>query len=100
MVLMGTIKPSKDQALVAGYSKVNSKDKNKDKKPPDKKGDKSKSQEESSNSKNKNFWKKKGKGEGIKCAYYGKGFHCKSSCIKKHIDMLNQLLEKNNISLH
>ena len=55
LVLMGTIKPSKDEALVAGDSKVNSKNKKKDKKPPDKKGGKSKSQEESSNSKKKNF---------------------------------------------
>ena len=55
LVLMGTIKPSKDQALVAGDSKVNSKDKKKVKKPLDKKGDKSKSHE-SSNS-NRNFQK-------------------------------------------
>ena len=47
LVLMSTIKPSKDQALVAGYSKVSLKDKKKAKKPPYKKGDKSKSQEES-----------------------------------------------------
>ena len=53
--MMGTIKPSKDQALVAGDSKVNSKDKKKVKKPLDKKGDKFKSHEESSNSKKKNF---------------------------------------------
>ena len=38
LVLMGTIKPSKDQDLVVGDSKVNSKDKNKDKKTPYKKG--------------------------------------------------------------
>ena len=74
---MGTIKPSKDQALVARDSKINSKDKKKAKKPPDKKGDKSKSQEESSNSK-----KKKGKGEGSKCAYCCKGVHREISCMK------------------
>ena len=93
LVLMGTIKPSKDKALVVGYFKVNSKDKKKAKKPPDKKGD------ESSNSKKKNFQKKKGKGEGSKCAYCSKGFHPEGSCMKKQIDMLTQLLEKNNISL-
>ena len=75
LLMMGTIKFSKDQALVAGDSKVNSKDKKKAKKPPYKKRDKSKSQEESSNSKKKSFHKKKGKGEGSKCAYCGKGFH-------------------------
>ena len=34
-----------------------------------------KSHEESSNSKKKHPQKKKGKGEGSKCAYCGKGFH-------------------------
>ena len=35
LVMMGTIKPSKDQALVAVDSRVDSKVKKKDKKPPD-----------------------------------------------------------------
>ena len=35
----------------------------------------------------------------IKCAYYGKGFHPKSSCMKKQIDMVSQILKKYNISL-
>ena len=43
LVMMGTIKPSKDQAL---NLKVDSKSKKKAKKPPDQKGDKKKSQEE------------------------------------------------------
>ena len=34
-----------------------------------------------------------------KCAYYSKGYHPESSYMKKKIDMLNQILEKNNISL-
>ena len=68
LVMMGTIKPSKDQALVAGDSRVDSKGKNKAKKPPEKKRDKNKSQEEPQGSK-KNFQKKKKKGEMIKCAY-------------------------------
>ena len=34
-----------------------------------------------------------------KCAYCGKGFHPESSCMKKQIDMLTQLLDKHNISL-
>ena len=75
LVMMGTIKPSKNQALVGGYSKIDSKGKNKAKKPPNKKGDKSKSHEASSNSKKKNSPKKKGKGEMRKCAYCCKGFH-------------------------
>ena len=45
LVMMGTIKPSKDQALVAGDSRVDSKSKKKSKNPPEKKRDKNKSQE-------------------------------------------------------
>ena len=37
LVMMGTIKPSKDQALVAGDSRVDSKSKKKSKKPPEQK---------------------------------------------------------------
>ena len=93
LVMMGTINPSKYQDLVAGDSKVDSKSKKKDKNPLEQKRDKEKSQEESSGSKKKN------KGEMSKCAYYSKGYHPKSSCMKKEIDMLTQILEKNNISL-
>ena len=41
--MMGTIKPSKDQALVAGDLRVDSKGKKKSEKPPEKKRDKNKS---------------------------------------------------------
>ena len=98
LVLMGTIKPSKDQALVVGDFKVNSKDKKKAKKPPNQKAYKSKSHEESSSSK-KNSQKKKGKGEMNKRTYCGKIFHPESSCMKKHIDILTQILENQYISL-
>ena len=37
MVMMGTIKPSKDQDLIAGDSRVDSKSKKKAKKPPEQK---------------------------------------------------------------
>ena len=74
LVMMGTIKPSKDQDLVAGDSRVNSKGKKKSKKPPEKKRDKNKSQEDPQGSK-KNFQKKKNKGEMSKCAYCSKGYH-------------------------
>ena len=53
LVMMGTIKPSKDQYLATGDMKVDSKIKKKYKKPPEQKRDKEKSQEESSGSKNK-----------------------------------------------
>ena len=84
LVMMGTIKPSKDQDLVAGYSKVDSKGKKKAKNPLEKKRDKSKSQEEPSGSK-KNFQKKKNKDEISKCTYCSKGYHPKSSCMKKKL---------------
>ena len=54
LVMMGTIKPSKDQALVAGDSRVDSESKNKAKNPPDQKRDKNKSPEDPQGSK-KNF---------------------------------------------
>ena len=44
LVMMGIIKPSKDQYLVAGDSKVDLKSNKKDKKPPEQKRDNSKSQ--------------------------------------------------------
>ena len=68
LVFMGTIKHSKDQALVVGDSKVNSKDNKKARNTRYKKGDKSKSHGKYSNSKKKKFQKNKGKGEGSKCA--------------------------------
>ena len=46
LVMMGTIKPSKDQYLDAGNLRVDSKGKNKAKKPPKQKRYKNKSQEE------------------------------------------------------
>ena len=98
MVMMGTIKPSKDQYFFAGDSRVDSKGKKKFKNPLEQKRDKSKSQEDPSGSK-KNFQKKKNKGEMKKCTYCCKGYHPERSCMKKKIDMLNQLLEKNKISL-
>ena len=51
VIMMGTIKPSKDQALIAGDLKVDSKSKKKAKKPPKKKRDKNKSPEEPQGSK-------------------------------------------------
>ena len=98
LVMMGTIKPSKDQALVARDSRVDSKRKKKAKNPPEQMRDKNKSLKEPQGSK-KNNQKKKNKGEMSKCAYCNKGNHTESSCMKKQIDMLTQLLEKNDISL-
>ena len=89
--MMGTIKPSKDQALVAGDSRVDSKGKKKAKKPPEQKRDKNKSPEEPQGSKKKPQ-KKKNKGEMSKCAYCSKGNHPERSYMKKQIDMLTQIL--------
>ena len=54
LVMMGSIKPSKDQDLVAIDSRVDSKGNNKRKKPPEQKRYKNKSEEEPQGS-NKNF---------------------------------------------
>ena len=93
LVMMGTIKPSKDQALVFGDSSMASKGKKNSnpKKAPDQKKGISKSHEESSSSK-KNSHKNKGKGEMRKCACCGKGYHPESYCMMKQIDMLTQIL--------
>ena len=84
--MMGTIKSSKYQDLVAGDSRVDSKRKNKAKNPLEQKRDKNKSPKEPQGSK-KNYQKKKNKGEMRKCAYCSKGNHSESSCMKKQIDM-------------
>ena len=68
LVMMGTIKPSKYQALVAGDLRVDSKGKNKSKKPPKKKIDKNKYPQEPQRFK-KNPQKKKNKVEMSKCTY-------------------------------
>ena len=82
LVMMGTIKPYKDQDLVAGDSRVDSKSKNKAKNPPKQKRDKNKSPEDPQGPK-KNYQKKKNKGEMSKCSYCNKGNHTESSCMKK-----------------
>ena len=85
-------------SLVAEDSRVDSKSKKKAKNPPEQKRDKNKSPEEPQGSK-KNPQKKKNKGKMSKCIYCSKGNPSKSSCMKKKIDMLTQLLENNGISL-
>jgi hypothetical protein len=38
--------------------------------------------------------------KGEKCTYYHKGFHSKSTCMQKKIDMMSKILQKNNIKYH
>ena len=93
---MGTIKSSKYQALVVGVlNPSKGKNKSKDSKQPDKKKqDIPKSSDGGSNPcKDKD---KKNK-EKTKCTYYHKGCHIESTCMKKTINMMVQLLENNNI---
>ena len=98
LVMMDTIKPSKDQALVVGDLRVDSEGKKKDKNPPKQKRYKNKFPKKPQGSK-KNPQNKKNKGEMRKCTYCSKGNHSESSRMKKKIDMLTQLLENNGISL-
>ena len=71
---------------------MDSKSKKKSKNPPEQKRDNNKSQEETQGS-------RKNKGEMSKYAYCSKGYNPERSYMKKRIDMLTQILEKNNISL-
>ena len=96
LVQIGTIKTSKDQGLAAGF-RMHPKGKKKYKdsvKPEKKKQDRPNIPDGGSNPcKDKD---KKGK-EKTKCTYCHKGWHLESACMKKTIDMMVQLLEKNNI---
>ena len=96
IVQMGTIKSSKDQALVEGVSNP-SKGKNKDK--DSRKQDKKKQNRPKSSNGGSNPCKDKGKKkeENTKCTYCHKGWNPESECMKKTIDMMAQLLGKNNI---
>ena len=89
--MMGTIKPSKDQDLIAGDSRVDSKRKKKAKNPPEQKRYKKQSPKDLQGPK-KNYQKKKNKGEMNNCTYCNKGNHSEISCMKKQIDMLTQLM--------
>ena len=98
LVQMGTIKSSKDQDLVAGVLNP-SKGKNKAK--DSRKQDKKKQERPKSSDGGSNTYKDKDKKnkDKTKCTYFHKGLHPKSACMKKTIDMMVQLLEKNNIPL-
>ena len=89
LVMMGTIKPSKDQALVAGDSRVDSKRKKKSKNTPEQNRDKNKSPEEPQGSK-KNYQKKKNKEEMSKCAYCGKGNNFIFDLVSPHLIYLTK----------
>ena len=77
---------------------MDSKGKKKAKNPPEQNRDKKQSPEDPQGPK-KNYQKKKNKGEMNKRAYCNKVNHSESTCMKKQIDILTQLLEKNGISL-
>ena len=99
---MGIIRYSHDQALhVSGPKDL--KGKGKHQKNPKTKFDapnprvEYQQHDESSSSR-----KNKGKGhhgkEKVKCSYCGKGFHHEHACMKKKIDEMTSLLERNNIN--
>ena len=93
---MGTIKACKDRSLAMGVlnSFKGEQKENNLKQLEKRKPDKPKTTDGGSNTpKDKD---KKGK-EKTKCTYFHKGWHLESACMKKTIDMMVQLLEKNNI---
>ena len=95
LVKMGSIK-TKDKELAVGVSNsAKGKPKSKNLKLSDKKkSEKHKSSEGATNPPKEK--EKRGK-EKAKCSYCHKGWHLESSCMKKTIDTMAQLLEKNNI---
>jgi hypothetical protein len=38
--------------------------------------------------------------KGEKCTYCHKGFHSESTCMKKKIDLMSQILQQNNLGYH
>jgi hypothetical protein len=38
--------------------------------------------------------------KGEKCTYWHKGFHPESTCMKKKIDLMTQILQQNNLGYH
>jgi hypothetical protein len=96
LIKMGVIKNSKAHALVVhdGNSSQNQKSKVKGK---------TKSHAESkkegySKPFNDSSGSKSGKGKkGQKCTYCNRGFHPESACMKKQIDLMTQILQKNNL---
>jgi hypothetical protein len=95
MVSMGSIKGSRDHAIAANKaSKPNFKDrkKGKGKNPEARKEKFSKPTDESSSD-----HKGKKKKERSKCIYCQKGYHCEDSCMRKTMDEMEKMLQRNNL---
>ena len=89
LIQIGIIRSSKDLALVAREDKVaNDKEKQRDESPMKKE----QSKEPSGSKRNKNT----GKGK-VLCSYCGRGFHSKSSCMRRQLNEMDLLLKKHNI---
>jgi hypothetical protein len=99
LINMGKIKGPKVHALTVQYGSGHQSQKSKDK-------DKRKAHE---NMKKEGYSKpfndasesKGGKGrKGEKFSYYHKGFHPKSTCMQKQIDLMTQILQQKNLGYH
>ena len=98
---MGIIRSSKYQALFSSgpkYPKGKGKKNQKSKFDAPKPKEKYQQQEESFGSKKHKNKGNHGKEKG-KCSYYGKGFHPEHYCMKKKLDEVTSLLERNTINL-
>ena len=102
LVQMGIIRSSKDQALFSSgpkYSKGKRKQKNqKAKFDAPKPKEKNQQQEDFFGSKKHKNKGNQGK-EKVKCSYCRKGFHPEHSYMKKNLDEMTLLLERNNINV-
>ena len=93
---MGTIKSTKDKSLATRASnQAKGNKKAKDSKYQEK--NKQENPKYLDRVLNPSKDKEKKKKENTKCTYCHKGWHPKSSCMKKTIDMMAQHLEKNNM---
>lgn len=102
LVQMGTIKPSKSHVLVVnqgtkeqkGSSQQDKKQNNQGEKKKDQKSATSKADNQTSSSRGEQPKKEK-----VKCSYCKRFGHDEHKCLKKQIDHLSNLLEKNNIKV-
>ena len=101
LIQMGALKSSKPEALIAGNGKPQASMNNKEKKQTKKDKEKKKEQkiESSKNNTITSSNNGKPKREKVKCAYCKKNGHDEHKCMKKQIDHLSHLLEKNNIGV-
>ena len=93
LIQIGALKNSNPHVLTTQGSSKKNKHKNKGKKDQENK----KEGKQNSTDESLNFKASKGNKENKKCSYCNRGFHPKSSCMKKTIDLMEQTLEQHHL---